>query len=143
MRVAGPCLSADLEMCTVPKAKIPRSAKSKGKQEKNVCHVQGRPRVVPWVHNRHLHLQIAMQTEKVFQKMGGGWLASLESKFPYRDACSALRVKGADLRTLCWCWQQVGALPQRCCIWPALGGTPGEGAGARDTASGTALRPPR
>lgn len=56
-----------------------------------------------------------MQTEKMFQKMGAGWLASLESKFPYRDACSALRVKGADLRTLCWCWQQVGALPQRGC----------------------------
>ena len=63
-----------------------------------------------------------MQTEKVFQKMGGGWLVSLESKFPYRDACSALRVKGADLRTLCCCWQQVGALPQRCCLWPAPGG---------------------
>mgnify|MGYP006996586446 CR=1 FL=1 len=79
----------------------------------------------PWVHNRHLQLQIAMQTEKVFQKMGAGWLASLELKFPYRDAYSVLRVKGADLGTLCWCGQEVGALPQRGCIRPALGGPRG------------------
>lgn len=74
-----------------------------------------------------------------FQKMGAGWLASLESKFPHRDAYSVLRVEGADLETLYWCRQEVGALPQSSCP----GGTPGEGAGAQDVASGTALRPPR
>lgn len=84
-----------------------------------------------------------MQTEKVFQKMGACWLASLESKFPYGDAYTVLRGKGADLGTLCWCRQEVGDLPQRGCIRLALGGTPGEGAGAQDAASGTALRPPR
>lgn len=77
----------------------------------------------PKVHNRHLHLQIATQTEKVFQKIPGRWgrVGWHPWRAPQRRH-SVLRVEGADLETLYWCRQEVGALPPEQLPWRDAGG---------------------